>query len=266
MTEEIQSSPNTSPKAEKEPPVFMSDEQFESMIMEDVKALSGEVRNYQLLFAQQLERSDGKLSQKELETWEDLVGDQLTIIQQKINSNNFTLEQEADAKQPMIAYHKEEDLHKTVEAQAANFYPERASALKKAISESDDPDREADLKYLEGYYTSVIKHLDFKYMTGEEVRDYGYEAYERQRTYFHNQTIRHLNGLNNLARKYQTRPFTVRNFWTSDIRDKEEQTPAVSQIMRYDRDIVEEYYGIAFSSEVQKRVYHQQRQNRMGFY
>lgn len=248
------------------PEIDTSSQQLDQMAIAEASELSREIRDYELGFAKQLERSDGYVKQPEFDTWENLLGDQLQIIQNKVNFGNLTLEQEAEAKQHMVTYYKEEDLCKTIEAQSANFYRERERALRQAILDSNSPDKTADIEYIKGYYASVIKHLDFKYMTREEVQDYGYETYESQRTRAHNGTIKYLNNLNDLARKYHTRPFTVRNFWPSDLRRKEEQTPAVAKIMRYDRDIVEEYYAIAFSSEVQKRAYRQQRQNRLGFY
>lgn len=264
MGEKIHSNPNSTKSENRASKIEFIDEG--KMAIREGKELSKEIQTYERGFTKQLERSDGKVPKKEFETWENLLGDQLRIIQDKVNFGNLSLEQEAEARHPMITYRKEEELQKTIEAQAANFYHERFDALQQAIKESDSPTKDEDLAYIKNYYGTVVRHLDFKYMDRDEVADYGYEAYESGRTRAHNNTIKHLNGMNNLARKYHTRPFTVRNFWTSDLRRKEDQTPAVADIMRYDRDIVEEYYAIAFSSEVQKREYQQKRNRRYGFY
>ena len=130
-------------------------------------------------------------------------------------------------------------------------------ALLNAIRSSDDPEAEKDLERAKSFYPAVMRHLDFKYTTepGEVYGDdeIGMRLFEEARTRAHNDVIKCLNDLNDLARKYHVRPFTVRNFLPSDVRSKKSQTEAVSKIMRYDRDIIEEYYDIAFSSDVQKR-------------
>ena len=95
----------------------------------------------------------------------------------------------------------------------------------------------------------VYHHVAFKRMTRYEQRSKygsGGHEYENARTNAHNDVIEHLNRLNNLARKYGTTPFTPRNFWKSI---KTKQTDSVARRMRYDRDVVEEYYAIAFSRE-----------------
>ena len=86
----------------------------------------------------------------------------------------------------------------------------------------------------------------------------------KERTMAHNNVIKHLNGLNDLARKYHVRPFTVRNFCPSDARPKGKQTPAIADLMTYDRYSVQSYYVIAFSSEERKRQAIQERNNRYG--
>ena len=102
-------------------------------------------------------------------------------------------------------------------------------------------------------------------MSPQDIRndyDGNWEKYDSDRTFAHNMTIRLLNELNDLARRvYHTTPFTPRNFWTSE-KDMKKQTPAESTRMRYDRDVVEEYYSIAFSEEVLKRNRQLQRQMR----
>lgn len=226
------------------------------------------VRDIQLDFArrnQTLAGEDSKMSEKEFLRWEEAAADELKLAADEEKRGGLTLNQEAEAKDEMVTYRVDTELHKTIEAQAANFYSERDAALRTAIRASDSEDKAKDLAYLNGFYASVAEHLDFKYMTPSDVQDYGPNEYERNRTRAHNETIRHLNGINDLARKYDTRPFTVRNFWTSDLRDRRGQTPAMARVMRYDRDIVEEYYAIAFGDEVKKRENKMRRELSYGF-
>ncbi len=204
------------------------------------------------------------MSQKEFERWEDAFSFEYNLAQKEINQAHLNLDTIAEATQNMVTSTDDSELHKTIEAQAGNFYYERANNLRKAIQESDDPSAEKDLKCIGDFLSSVERHLDFKYMSPEDVKDYGYSEYEAHRTAAHNDAIEHLNSLNDLAKKYGTHPFTVRNFWTSRLRNKRGQTRAIAKVMRYDRDIVEEYYAIAFSSEVRKRKAAQEHKEKYG--
>ena len=211
-----------------------------------------EIRAIEMDFAKRndaIATAGEKMTQKEFERWEDAIADEMR----------------PEVMQSMVAYRVDTELSKTIEARAGDYYTERDKALRTAIKESGRADAEKDLAYLNGFFPVVARHLDFKYMTAEDVRDYGSTMYESQRTKAHNDTIRYLNGLNRLAQKYGTRAFVARDFWTSDLCDKKAQTPAVAAVMRYDRDIVEEYYAIAFSSEVRKRKALVAKANRYGF-
>lgn len=136
---------------------------------------------------------------------------------------------------------------RSIEVFAANFFDERSNALVQAIRENGGTDDE--VRTVTSFYKSVNDHLYFKYMTPSEKRDYGDREYERSRTHAHNNAIKHLNKLNELARKYGTRPFTPRDFLPSDLTG---QTEAMKRKMRYDRDAVEEYYAVAFSDEEER--------------
>ena len=212
-----------------------------------------------------VQESGKEMERKEFEKWEDAVTDDLGYAKREISRRHMNLDAIAEVSQHMIFSANDAELHKTIEAQAGRFYYERMDALRKAIQETGGENAEKDLDYARNFFPAVMTHLDFKYMTPADVRDYGYDDYERQRTRAHNDAIKHLNGLNDLAKKYHTRPFTVRNFWSSDIREKRGQTPAIQRVMRYDRDIVEEYYAIAFSEEVRKRQNKQNRQIMFGY-
>lgn len=196
----------------------------------------------------------GEMSEKEFLVWERDYSESWKRLQGHLRDGElYSMEDEADVESAMFFTKDEATLHETIEAQAGAYYRDRARALREAIRASDDPHKEEDEDVLYGFFAAVSRHLDYKYMTPEDIRlSYGkdYHEYDQDRTFAHNNAIRQLNKLNDLARKYGTTPFTPRQFWTSE---KKDQTPAVSKRMRYDRDVVEEYYAIAFSEEVAKR-------------
>lgn len=216
-----------------------------------------EARSIEMDFARRsatIASDGGKMSKKEFEKWEDAISDELRYADDQFRIGRMIFRDKAEAMQHMVAYRVDTELHKTIEAQAGHYYFERDRELRTAIKERGGPSEKSDLALLNGFYPAVAAHLDYKYMSPGDVRDFGSDAYERQRTEAHNDAIRHLNALNHLAKKYGTRPFTARDFWTSDLCDKRAQTPAIAMVMRYDRDIVEEYYAIAFSSDIKKRL------------
>ena len=199
-----------------------------------------------------IRQSDNEMSQREFEKWEDALSDEIGYAEEELRKTDGKIDTIAESEQAMIFSTNEQELHRTIEAQAGRFYHARMSSLREAIQDSGNQAAKEDLDYAQSFYSTVMKHLDFKYMSPEDVRNYGFDEYERGRTKAHNDAIKHLNGINDLAEKYHVRPFTIRNFWPSDIRDKKNQTSAISSVMRYDRDLVEEYYAVAFSSEVER--------------
>jgi len=219
--------------------------------IDDMKDYATEINSIEKDFAAELHRKNGKISQQEFEKWEDAFTDEWHRIEKITNDQNLDIRAQAEGKQNIRAYFTEEELDQTIEAYAGNFYHERVRALHNAIEQSDDPDKDKDLLCADSFYSSVARHLDFKYPKDEFLLKMDPAHFEHSRTQAHNDTILHLNDLNDLAKKYHTRPFTVRNFWTSNV---QHQTPAMSSLMRYDRDIVEEYYYQAFSAEEDKRA------------
>lgn len=199
-----------------------------------------------------IKSNNEEMSRKEFEKWEDALSDEINYAENELQKTDGSLDTIADCRQAMIFSSNDKELRKTIEAQAGRFHLDRMSALREAIQASDDDRAKYDLEYAQNFYSAIMKHLDFKYMSSTDIREYGYDAYEMDRTRAHNDAIKHLNGINDLAKKYHVRPFTVRNFWPSNIRRKKDQTPAIRDIMRYDRDLVEEYYAIAFSSEIER--------------
>lgn len=222
--------------------------------LEQAKHFYGNIREFQKSFetrSRNLKASGDSMSQKEFEKWEDLAGDELKLAERERDKQYLTIEERAECEQNMVATNG--NVSKTIEAQAGNYYYERMDSLKQAIEKEGNENSEEELNYLKDFYPAVVKHLDFKYMTQDDIQSYGYEEYDRKRTRTHNEVIKHLNGINDLARKYHVRPLTFRNFWSSDLVGMDAQTPAISKMMSNDRHTVEEYYEIAFSSEVRRR-------------
>lgn len=215
---------------------------------------------------QALESEDQKMSKTEFEKWEDALSDELEFAGDELEKTDNTLETMAECAQYMILTTDEEKTYKTIEAQAGNYYHERSAALKQAIESSGQPKSKQDLDSVRKFYYAVVDHLDYRYPMPGEVERRGYEEFEKERTLSHNNLIKAFNDINDLARKYHVRPFTIRNFCPSDARDKKDQTPAVARLMKYDRYVLQSFYIAAFSSEEQRRKAKQERENRLGIY
>lgn len=215
---------------------------------------------------QALESEDQKMSKTEFEKWEDALSDELEFAGDELEKTDNTLETMAECAQYMILTTDEEKTYKTIEAQAGNYYHERSAALKQAIESSGQSESKQDLDSIRKFYYAVVDHLDYRYPMPGEVERRGYEEFEKERTLSHNNLIKAFNDINDLARKYHVRPFTIRNFCPSDARDKKDQTPAVARLMKYDRYVLQSFYIAAFSSEEQRRKAKQERENRLGIY
>ena len=215
---------------------------------------------------QALESEDQKMSKTEFEKWEDALSDELEFAGDELEKTDNTLETMAECAQYMILTTDEEKTYKTIEAQAGNYYHERSAALKQAIESSGQPESKQELDSIRKFYYAVVDHLDYRYPMPGEVERRGYEEFEKERTLSHNNLIKAFNDINDLARKYHVRPFTIRNFCPSDARDKKDQTPAVARLMKYDRYVLQSFYIAAFSSEEQRRKAKQERENRLGIY
>lgn len=215
---------------------------------------------------QTLESENQKMSRTEFEKWEDALSDEIGYAKKELEKTDNTLETMAECAQHMILTTDEEKTYKTIEAQAGNYYHERSAALKQAIESSGQSESKQDLDSIRKFYYAVVDHLDYRYPMPGEVERRGYEEFEKERTLSHNNLIKAFNDINDLARKYHVRPFTIRNFCPSDVRDKKDQTPAVARLMKYDRYVLQSFYIAAFSSEEQQRKAKQERENRLGIY
>lgn len=193
----------------------------------------------------------------EFERWEDDFADNYKAAENKAYEITDNFADFCDVMVNSVAYPgggREKDLAKTIEAQAGNYFPKRKRDLETAISASSKTpeEKEKDRGAISAFAEAVYRHMDFKNKSREDVAKIGFDTYESSRTKVHNDTMKTLNNLNDLARAYGVRPFTVRNFCPSDTVLRQNQTLPESTIMRYDRDIVEEYYAIAFPREAEK--------------
>lgn len=200
----------------------------------------------------QIREGNHFMSKKEFLNWEDDYATEWKFLQEYLQDGNLTTtEKEAEVETPMLFTLDKDVIGETIEVQAGEYYRERSRALRDAIRASDNPKKEADLKTVDDFFTSVYRHVELRYMTIDEQRSkYGSEGgrYDAARTSAHNNVIDHLNQLNDLARKYSTTPFTPRKFWKSIGTN---QTESVARRMKYDRGVVEEYYTLAFSKELE---------------
>lgn len=231
-----------------------------------------EAHDTQIIFGkriQKLAESETKMTQKEFEKWEDEYAEEYTKAESKIYEANPSYDKYCEVMSSAIVYPgggREKDLHNTVEAQAGNYYFDRKDALAEAINDSDksDDEKKAELAKIDDFISAVYDHIDYKYMGRDEQLDFGPERYDAARTLAHNQAIRCLNNINDLARTYGTRPFTPRNFNPSDVVSRSSQTRDEALVFRYDRDIVEEYYAIAFADKEQRAKARLERNLRYG--
>lgn len=200
-------------------------------------------------------RKEGRdLSQKEFETWEADYAFSLKMMNDEYQRGEWSphlqdgIEKMAEISAPIIA-ECEGNQADTIEAMAGDYFQTRSTELRAAIDASESSSKDADLKRLASFYQLVARHVEYRWMTPDEVREECYDEYsskrfDEDRTAAHNSAIECLNDLNDLARKYDTKPFMARNLWTS--RNKN-QTRQMSRRMSCDRHLFERYYERAFS-------------------
>ena len=191
------------------------------------------------------------MSLEEFEKWEDAFTDEYNPARAKAYEGYKDYEKFCDIMEETVAYPgsgREPDLRRTIEARAGLYFPARRRALMNAIGTSDrsSEQKKADQNVLRDFAEAVYTHMDWKNKSREKLASIGFKEADSLRTLAHNRVIKTLNKLNGIAESYGVRPFTPRDFLPSDAVPKNEQTKSESTIMRYDRDIVEEYYAYAF--------------------
>lgn len=239
---------------------------------------SSEIKDSEFSFAKRLmklEETEEKMSEKELERWEDILAGEYKRMEENLELGEIHgTEARTEVLQHMVAYPgegKEKDLRNTIEARSGDFFYERREALKKAVDNPGvDKKKKSEVNDLLNKFVSVVyEHIDLKYIDKQDIREqYGDDGhmYEYTRRTIHNNAIKYLNELNNLAKELNVRPFTPRNFLPSDLVDEKHQTGAEKIVFRYDRDIVEEYYAFAFPSATRKAQAIADQKQRFGIY
>lgn len=220
-------------------------------------------------FAEALDRKASKgeyMSSKELGLWESDLAHSWEKIEDIISGNDEmenSLATQAKAEFPAFQIDPTSEeyptyISKTIEAQIGRFHHTRAEKLEQAILESNSETKQQDLGAIKAFTKLVLEHIrlktehDEKWETGGDA----WESYDKHRTKVHNDTIRKLNELNALCEKYGTTRFTPRDFWTSDkLSSDDKDNIAARRRARHDRDIVEEYYAIAFEKEMKESEY-----------
>lgn len=190
---------------------------------------------------------------KEFEKWEDALAEEYNAAKDKAYEGYSGAEDYYDVMADTVAYPgkgREPELRQTIEAMAGRFFPARRRALLNAISASSKTkeEKEADEKSISKFVEDAFIHMNWKNASREKLASIGYKEADSLRTLSHNNVIKDLNSLNDLAKSYNLRPFMMRDLLPSDAIPRREQTQSEGTIMRYDRDIVEEFYAYAFPS------------------
>ena len=193
-------------------------------------------------------------SKEEFLKWEQDYTQMWDRMLDNVHSVNMDMDSEAKTEEPIFFSDDDKRIPETIEVQAGQYYMERNQELRDAIMASDSETKEKDLRTLGSFLRLVIEHVSFRYATPEETRfkyTDGEQGFENDRSRAHNEVIKCLNTLNDLAKKYGTTRFTPRNFWTSETKG---QTKDIARRMKYDRKVVIEYYTLAFGKGLDEEV------------
>lgn len=148
---------------------------------------------------------------------------------------------------------------KTIEAATGIFYDDRMSQLTQRMAEvaASDGARsqrriEAERERIGETWQKVLIYLDATKDYDSRNRDYNY--YQRNRRAAHNNMIKQLNWLNDLAEKYQTQRFALRDFKTNDFtyHQKSDRGGHLNHWIEYDRETVLAYFKQAFGADFQR--------------
>lgn len=131
-----------------------------------------------------------------------------------------------------------------IEAYAGHFMRERIDALRKAIEDAAPEDKDKLIEQIESFYATCLEHS--KYLNVDTQMNMSAEAYEENRTKAHNAVIIALNGLNDLCRRFDVRPLTIRNFEDTEGANAEVHNQEQIDRKKADRGMAELYYSIAF--------------------
>lgn len=226
-----------------------------------IEIFSENIKDLELGFAEQLQKSqkrgEKEMPKKEFLYWEQELRDEWLRLEKSFDrAGIYDYKEQARLSDSLIpnSYRGVDspNVFKTIEAQSGNFYDDRRFELLQAINNSDDPEKEKDKEVIREFAGKVFAHVDYV-NTDNRFSDVNEgRSYDISRTAIHDDAIRCLNRLNDLAEKYGTTRFTPRNFWTSDKRSEEVREAKDRAI--YDRDIFEAYYYYAFRYDIEQEL------------
>ena len=212
----------------------------------DVEYWSDNTRNISSSFATRIRESSRPMSKDEFEKWEDEYMDSRNKVKeaelrmQGDMRTNLTIEERMN-----LGINPDN----TIDARAGDYYRERITVLREAIDKSGGDSN--DLKNIEEFYKSVTNHILYRTSGLHDItRLDKLEEFENGREAAHDEVIKRLNQLNSMAEKYGVRRLTPSDFYTSEIKSKENGIAGESR-SGFDRDVVEAYYSRALSGEVQ---------------
>lgn len=196
------------------------------------------------------ELGDKVMAQDEYEEWEDDLAECYEEMQDNTRGMRPELAAKAESEMTDIAFRERKTVSGDVErelvpieAYAGHFMRERITALREAIESSGDSDANELIAQIEGFYAICLKHSEFLNPKSMNMPD---DVYEELRTKAHNDVIKALNGLNDLCRRFDVRPLTLRNFEDTEGANADLHNQEQVDRKKADRGMVELYYSIAF--------------------
>lgn len=146
----------------------------------------------------------------------------------------------------------------TIEASSSIFYADRVSALQSAIRDDTSltPEEAKERNALiRSTWSKVLARIEANQDIAERRKDP--EAHFYYCNELHDNLIRHLNQLNDLAQSYHLDPFTLRNFITNDRNyvSQRDRNGDYHARVETDRSIVDYYFRQVFSSDYAKIDY-----------
>lgn len=139
----------------------------------------------------------------------------------------------------------------TIEAASGVFFSERMSNLRRKIRASTNSDQATkDLDFANDTWQRVYEYITAA-IDYDLMRD-SYHQYQLTRRSRHNDMIKQLNGLNDLAETYDSPRFTLRNFMTNDFyyRQGLDKGGWLNQRANYDRETVLAYFKTVYQDQI----------------
>lgn len=139
----------------------------------------------------------------------------------------------------------------SIEAACGIFYQDRMAELVSRVDGGtlSAEDKQSQKSLLGQTWQKVSRYLD---AVGDmELQHENLSEYERARKAAHNSMIEQLNNINDLARDYQVKPFTPRNFFDGNVPYNRylDHNQSLRNRAEYDRDTVMNYFRTVFTRD-----------------